>query len=383
MTNRERIMAILNYEPYDRLPILHFGFWRETLEKWAQEGHLTAEQAATWADGNPVDTQISQKLGFDCNYASTFNPATHLYPPFEEQVLEELPDGSQKVLNADGVVVLRKPGATGIPSEIDHYLKGRKEWEELYLPRLQFAPERVLNALVRVGDHMVPFGQGGLEFLRQGERDYHYGLHCGSLYGNVRNMLGLVGSAYLLVDDEPLFDEIINTVAELCFQCVRFTLEAGARFDFGHFWEDIAFRQGPVINPAVFAAKVGPHYKRITDLLHDYGIEIVSVDCDGKIDELIPTWVANGVNTMFPIEVGTWGASIKPWRERYGKVLRGVGGMDKRVFARDTAAVDAEIERLKPLVALGGYIPCPDHRLPPDAKWENVQYYCQRMRETF
>ena len=42
-----------------------------------------------------------------------------------------------------------------------------------------------------------------------------------------------------------------------------------------------------------------------------------------------------------------------------------------------------EIERLKPIVDMGGYIPCPDHRIPPDAKWENVQYYCERFRKTF
>jgi uroporphyrinogen decarboxylase len=46
-------------------------------------------------------------------------------------------------------------------------------------------------------------------------------------------------------------------------------------------------------------------------------------------------------------------------------------------------AIDDEIERLKPLVELGGYIPCPDHRIAPDAKWENVQYYCDKMRNTF
>ena len=41
MNNRQRTLAILNYQPYDRLPIIHFGFWRETLVKWADEGHLT------------------------------------------------------------------------------------------------------------------------------------------------------------------------------------------------------------------------------------------------------------------------------------------------------------------------------------------------------
>jgi uroporphyrinogen decarboxylase len=45
--------------------------------------------------------------------------------------------------------------------------------------------------------------------------------------------------------------------------------------------------------------------------------------------------------------------------------------------------VDAEVERLRQLVELGGYIPCPDHRLPPGAEWDLVKYYCERMREVF
>jgi uroporphyrinogen decarboxylase len=57
--------------------------------------------------------------------------------------------------------------------------------------------------------------------------------------------------------------------------------------------------------------------------------------------------------------------------------------VDKRIFGKDRAAIDAEIERQKPLVALGGYIPCPDHRIPGDARWELVQYYCERMRKEF
>ena len=118
-------------------------------------------------------------------------------------------------------------------------------------------------------------------------------------------------------------------------------------------------------------------------LLGDHGVGIVSLDCDGKIDRLIPSWLENGVNTMFPIEVGTWEASIAPWRKQYGRALRGVGGMNKTVFAKDRKAVDREVARLKELVALGGFIPCPDHRLAPDSEWDLVRYYCDRMRETF
>jgi uroporphyrinogen decarboxylase len=376
-------MAVLHYRDYDRLPVVHFGFWKDTLVKWASKGHITEQEAALWGDNNPTDASISAKLGFDFNWSNTFAPQMRLDPPIESRVLEVLPDGTRKVLDGNGVIILEKDDATGIPTEIDHMFKGRKQWEEIYKPRLQYTDDRVTRARVNTGTELLPYLDGGFEYLRRSEWETPYGLSCGSLYGVIRNWLGMIGSVYLLADDEPLMDEIIDTVGELCFLCVEKALESGARFDFGHFWEDICFKSGPLINPGVFRAKVGPHYKRITDLLLEHGIDVVSLDCDGKIDALVPIWLENGVNTMFPIEVGTWRASIQPWREQYGRQVLGVGGVDKKVFARDYAAIDAEVERLKPLVALGGYIPCIDHRLPPDADWANVQYYCERMREAF
>jgi uroporphyrinogen decarboxylase len=372
MNDRERLLAVLNYGSYDRLPVLHFGFWNETLDKWVQEGHLAPELARDWADGNAADAQVGALLGFDYNYYRTVGAHADLLPAFERRVLEELPDGSRKVLNNNGVVIIEKEGATGIPPEVDHLLKDRKAWEEHYRPRLHFEPAR------------LPIAGDLLAEICDARRPIPLGLHCGSLYGNIRNWTGMLGLSYLQADDPGLFEEMIETQAELCYQGTLAMLSIpGAVYDFGHFWEDICFKSGPLVNPRVFSSKVGPGYRRITDLLHSRGLHLVSLDCDGKIDALIPTWLDNGVNVMFPIEVGTWRASLLPWREKYGKEIRGVGGMDKKVFAYDYAAIDAEVERLKPLVDLGGFIPCPDHRIPPDAKWENVQHYCERMRKAF
>ena len=291
-----------------------------------------------------------------------------MFPAFERKVLEELPNGMLKVLNEDGVIVLEKPGVRSIPPEVGHLLKDRKSWEEHYLPRLQFTKDRVNVTALK-------------EIAARPEREEPLGVYCTSLFGHIRGWMGLEGISYLLADDEPLYDDIIDTVGELAYRTTECILSVYADFDFGHFWEDICFRNGPLVSPRVFATKVGPHYQRITKLVNSYGINIVSLDCDGKIDALIPTWLQNGVNTMFPIEVGTWNASIRPWREKYGRELRGVGGMRKHAFAEDYAAIDAEIENLKGLVALGGFIPCPDHRIAPDAKWENVQYYWRENAE--
>lgn len=384
MNERQRVLAVLNYEEYDRLPLVHFGFWYpETLQRWVIEGHLSPQEVEGWSDGNAVDRAIGKRLGFDLNWATVFSPNCWLHPSFEPEIIAEFSDGTQHYLNADGVIVLQRLDATSIPAEIDHTLKDRKTWEEHYWWRFDFAPERVTKALVQTGSDCVPFDRGGLEFLRSDCRDFFYGLHCGSLFGLIRNLIGLEEVSYLAVDDEALLDEIIATAADLVYRTVEFTLESGARFDFAHFWEDICFKSGPLVSPRLFQTKIGPQYRRITDLLNKHGIEIVSVDCDGKINALIPSWLGGGVNTMFPIEIGTWNADFGLWREQYGRQLRGVGGMNKVAFSRDREAIDAEVERLKSWVDLGGFLPCPDHRIPPDAEWDLVRYYTDRMRQVF
>ena len=363
MTNREKFLSIMNYEQTKKIPVVHFGYWNETLDKWRAEGHIK--------DGEG-EYEVSRDLGFDFGYGSCFGGNTGLSPGFETKVIQEFPDGSKHILSHEGVVELHKPGLVSIPSEIDHTLKDRASWEEHYLPRLQFSENRYNNFdwVKDLNESSDPVGFWG-----------------GTLYGNIRTWFGVVGLSYIAADDPDLYDEVIQTVGNLTYQAIKYGLEKctamGIKFDFLHMWEDICYNNGPLVHPAVFAEKVGPIYKKITNLAKEHGINIISLDCDGKIDALIPTWLENGVNTMFPIEVGTWEASITPWREKYGKQILGVGGMDKRVFALDKNAVDAEIARLKKLTELGGFIPCPDHRIAPDAKYELVKYYCERMKEVF
>jgi len=44
-------------------------------------------------------------------------------------------------------------------------------------------------------------------------------------------------------------------------------------------------------------------------------------------------------------------------------------------------AIDAERARVRPLVEEGGYVPHPDHSLPPDVSFSNYCYYMERLPE--
>lgn len=370
MTLRESILAILRYEPYERMPVVSFGYWRETVEKWAGEGHITRDEAEDYArrgDNAEGDRSIMRRLGFDFNWNSCIGAGVLLSPPFAPEVLETFADGSQIIRDGQGLICKVKPGVVSIPAEIGTSLTDREAWETLYLPKLQMSASRIpterLKALPEPSAREIPIG-----------------IHLGSLIGHMRNMLGVEQLSYLYADDEDLYQEIVDTLCGLCYDCAKAVLETGVQFDYGHYWEDICYKNGPLVTPAMFAELIGPWYQKITELVSGYGIDLISVDCDGMIDALVPTWLQNGVNIMFPIEVGTWDASIAPWREQYGRALRGVGGMNKNVFSRDRAAVDAEVERLRALIDLGGYIPCPDHRIAPDAEFDLVRYYCEKMQ---
>ena len=207
------------------------------------------------------------------------------------------------------------------------------------------------------------------------------GLHLVSILGDIRSMTSVLGLSYLMYDeDEDLLADIIDTYAEMQYKCIETILGTGAKFDFAHYWEDICFKNGPLVSPNKFEELCAKHYKKRNDLVKKYGIEIISLECDGVTEQLLPIWIDNGVNTMFPIEIGTWGDQFEPARNKFGKGLLGAGAMDKTAFRKDKHAVDTEIERLKRLVDLGGFIPCPDHRLMPGSKFELVQYYAEKIK---
>lgn len=369
MTNRERAMNILHFQPADRFPAVHFGYWDELLKEWAAQGKIPKALAENNYDGSEAERELDRLIGWDFNWYRTVGSRNGLLPGFEERVLEVLPDGTKRVQNAAGLIERIKPGVTSIPSEDDYTLKDREAFETLYRPKMQYAPERVDLEYYRHFNETRP-------------QDIPVGLHLGSVLGDIRNMVSVTGMSYLMYDeDEELFADIVDTYAEMQYQCVKAVLETGAKFDFAHYWEDICFKNGPLLSPDLFRSLCAKHYQKRNELCRQYGIDIISLDCDGVTEKLLPVWFESGVNTMFPIEVGVWGDQFEAARKKFGNGMLGVGGMDKTAFRKDRAAVDEELARMGRLAELGGFLPCPDHRLMPGSKFELVQYYAEKIKE--
>lgn len=359
MNQRERFNALFRYEPVDRCPIWDFGFWGATLDRWRSEGM-------------PEDVHPDDFFGMDVQEKwCPFNPG--LCPGFEHEVFED--DGTYQVYRmGDGVIARGPKDQTSMPDFIDYTLKDRASWEEHYKWRLD--PENPDRFPASFDETVKAYA----------DRDYPARVRGGSVLGWIRNWFGLENFSYVQVDDPELLAEIVETVGN----CIAVSLEKalsrsdalGVTYDMGHMWEDICYNHGPLVNPRTFRELAVPQISRITEIGRAHGVELWSVDCDGKIDELILPWREAGVQVMFPVEIGDW-ADPPELRQRFGKELLLFGGVDKRTLATTPEKIDRMIEHLTPLVEEGGFLPTPDHRVPPDVSLDNYIYYIERIKEVW
>ncbi len=111
------------------------------------------------------------------------------------------------------------------------------------------------------------------------KKEYPFGLYVGSIIGNIRAMLSVMGLSYMIFDDYELLDEIVTTYADMQYKCIEKVLEiVGSKFTFAHYWEDICYKSGPLFSPKVLEDLCGKHYKKRNDLLKKYGIDLISLD---------------------------------------------------------------------------------------------------------
>jgi uroporphyrinogen decarboxylase len=157
-------------------------------------------------------------------------------------------------------------------------------------------------------------------------------------------------------------------------------LPADIQIDYVKWWEDMASKNGPFVSPKQFREFLQPCYTRVMGAVKKRGCVIAHVDCDGNPHDLVPCWLEEGVNVMFPLEVSA-GVDPYAWRKEFGKDCRMRGAVAKRPLVIGGKAIDQEMERLKPLLEDGGFIPHLDHLCPPDISFDNYRYYLDAKRK--
>ena len=175
MNSRERFIRCMHFEPVDHAPWWEMWYWPGTLERWYREGL-------------PRDVHLAEYFGLERRENAGIDLG--LVPPFEEEVLSETEEFRVR-RRADGVVVqeLKDRGPKDqMPRWLEFPIKTRADWEE-------FKKRLDPNSPCRY----PPWWEDKKRCWR--DRDYPLFIHAGSLYGRLRNWIGMENLAYLFYDD--------------------------------------------------------------------------------------------------------------------------------------------------------------------------------------
>lgn len=366
------------YEGYDRMPVMDWKhkLWPEVRDQWIEEGlpKDVVPECALGVDGESVGEDVTKYGAHTDAFYEYFNVSPHryaieglnlyLYPPFDAEVLEETEEWVI-ARQHNGIVAKKWRYRSGIPQFMDFTLKSAEDWDE-YKWRLQPDPARLTADLdeqaAKAKDSRVPVS-----------------VDTASMIGWIRDWMGVPNLSYLAYDDRDVLADMVDTLSDLVVWGLDQVLPK-VKVDIAWGWEDICFRNGPLMSPAIFKEVAVPGYRKIADKLSEYGVDIYAVDCDGMIDALIPHWLDGGVNVMFPLEIGAWQADQYALRKKYGRDLHIIGGIDKRELVKGREAIDVEIARRVPLMEEGGYVPMLDHLVIPGTPMENYKYYLESLR---
>ncbi|MCL4401905.1 MAG: hypothetical protein M1436_04460 [Acidobacteria bacterium] len=354
MNDRERFHATMRYQARDRAPFHEFPWptWPETEDLWRAEGYDPA------------------KTDFGCDKwvleYSWFFPT----PPFDYRVIEE-DDTYITFVDPQGIVMreFKHNPLSSMPQFVRFPVESRADFRKFWKERMQ-------------PDLTARIGPDWREQLRKHKnRDYVLVVladRWGGFFGSLRNLVGVERLCTLFYDDPAFVEEMMEADADFLIGMLGQMLEETDIDVFG-FWEDMAYKAGPLIGPNLVKKFMVPRYRKVIDFARSRGVHFFCLDSDGDVNLLIRHWMDAGIDILYPWEVQA-GMDATAVRKKYGRDLRLWAGMDKRALTQGKAAIDAEIARNRWLIEDGGFVPMLDHSAPPDISYENYCYFMQQLR---
>jgi hypothetical protein len=326
MTTRERFQAIMNFQPYDRLPILEWAsWWDKTITRWHSE---ELPQALT------DRYELYRHFGLDMYWQDWISTRLPMCP---------------------------QPASHGAP--LIHTMSDYEAIRPHLFPDVESQSERwkIWERWVRRQEQ----GEAVLWFTLEG------------FFWFPRVLLGIEPHLYAFYDEPELLHRINSDLAAWHLKMIEKIASICAP-DFMTFAEDLSYNKGPMISKGQFDEFLKPYYAQVMPALKNLGV-IPLVDSDGDIAVPAAWFDEAGIEGILPLERQA-GVNIAKERAAHPG-MKFIGHFDKMTMNHGEAAMRAEFERLLPTAAKGGYLISCDHQTPPGVSYREYQLYLTLFRE--
>jgi hypothetical protein len=323
MNHVERFRAVMNFQSVDRLPRWEWAmWWDQTIARWQSED-LPCRLNEVF--------DIAQYFGLD---------------PYRQFWFS----------TTDSTIEAVQHHVEGIVANMDDYLKVR--------PRLFPDHSRAIAS-------MRPWAG------RQAEGEAVVWITLEGYFWFPRTLMGFTKISLAFYDQPELIHKINEDLTEFNLKLLA-RVERACVPTFATIAEDVSYNNGPMISERHFDEFIAPYYRRLVPRLQEMGA-VILVDTDGDVTRMVPWLLREGIHGVLPLErqAGVDGTAL---REQFPKLCL-VGHFDKMTMNKGEKAMRREFQRLRPLMASGGFIPSVDHQTPPGVSLDEYRIFRRLLDE--
>jgi len=387
MNSRERVLAAINHQQPDRVPI-DFGGTRQsgiaasTYHKLKQR--LGINTSTRVYDLYQMLAEIEEPLleRFGADVIGLNRPAVAFGIRNENWKCWRLPDGTpvevpggfQPDIEPDGGLLLRHPN--GAP--MARMPKGGFYFDRLdkYPGAAHADPEKLAVPMLSIEDcdHL---GAQAEAYYENTDRaiiaalgppyELFFGLGTGDFPGW---MITLAAEpAYVRTLYERLTEAWLENLR-------RFYASVGDRVHILQFNDDLGTQEAPFLSPRMFRELIMPYYQRGLDWVHQHTRMKVFMHNDGAIFNLIPTLIEMGVDILNPVQTSARGMDPVKLKEQFGARLVFWGGacdcQGTLAFGTPAQVAREVAENVRIFAPGGGYVLASVHNIQANVPPENV-----------
>jgi uroporphyrinogen decarboxylase len=367
MTHRQRVLAALNHQQPDRVPIdlgatrntgINLFAYRKLLDYLGLEANVELLQdfgGARFQGLAKLDERVLERFGVDVRGIFTGEA--------DSGHDQELPDG--RYIDEFGVTRVRAEGSPYF------------EW--IASPMTDEFSMDTIHALT-LPDPEDPGYIRGLrdEALRiRRTTDCALVLHLDHVIVHATQYIRGFENWFLDLALQPelmgaLMDKILEyrlVVAERAIKEVADLIDVVSTSD------DVADQRGPIVSPDMYRDYIKPRHKRFFDMIHaNTSAKLLFHSC-GSVYRLLPDFIDIGVDFINPVQVSCKDMETDRLKREFGADLGFWGAIDSmHVLPKGTPDdVRAEVEsRIRDLGPGGGYVLAAVHNVQHDVPVENI-----------
>jgi uroporphyrinogen decarboxylase len=218
--------------------------------------------------------------------------------------------------------------------------------------------------------------EGALTLARRASPDYAVIGPWVSLFEIYCQMRGLEQSMMDLMEDPELVDAILDRIETIQTAMMeRFLPLAKGHLDLVFISDDIAGQQSLLLAPGMWRRHLEPRLRRWCDLIHSHGLKVF-YHTDGAARPLLKPIIDCGVDVLNPIQHACPGMDMAELKQEFGDRVVFHGGVDNQSVLPRGSADEVREEVRNCLNTLGaggqGYICCSCHNVQAGTPLENI-----------